>query len=833
MSQTDTISLNIDDKAHSYAKIYSSLLSDSFQRKRAYASIVALYALINLAEKTDYDIQKSMTIFRNPILNEQYEISDLYINNWHIDVRIITKGNAFLVPKIHFDTNIVPDFYAVIKVDNNLTTAELIGFADTKNMPKEGFDYHYYSVSNNCLISYEEFLNVVSHKKITTFTEEEHNLFKESYLSLMDNEIDINTKNKILKHLFECNECRTEFCCFTGFEMVSCNLSKYPELLEDQTLNIIGAQAIDNPKYKDKEETIYIEDTNKDNNLEDIEFNDDKEKENHNNSEEEQEETVSDILDELFNIENQNETIKENLQEKSVTNSVSKKDIIDQEDFVIIDDETNVNALNLADNTEDIEMIIEEDKPQSEVFSEEELNLIEENFLDINKKPDLVFIEEATSEIKNIEEPAHEIITEEPTIIEDKKEEDKVERVIVDYDEFGEPIYSYITNVSEPAEEQENKIKTEIITNKEMTLSEIENIDDFSDTVEEIKENTDYDEKQLEQESNFESNLDEITSNSSSNTTTESNNKIETTEEELQNFNEKIQDDPLFSDEDISNEEEDTELTDPEFEEYEDEPSYNNYENKNKGLSKKGLIAGLFLLMFIIASGGAFFAMKYINAATNENKTSSASQSEIPDANMTNDMFEQPEANETTQNDIIAVENNTTPLNNELNPPPPITTENINTPTQNETAIPLTEKDLLNNNKPTGDVNKVMANAFSNGINNISLRGISWMCAPNLFTDNIFKNYLQNLDNVLKLNLRKNILNTTEIPTNNNVTVKIAIDNNGHLLKTLISNSSGSDEIDNIVLQSIKETIESQNTFNLNDSEQKADKYFLQVVIKL
>ena len=237
--------------------------------------------------------------------------------------------------------------------------------------------------------------------------------------------------------------------------------------------------------------------------------------------------------------------------------------------------------------------------------------------------------------------------------------------------------------------------------------------------------------------------------------------------------------------------------------------------------------------MFIIASGGAFFAMKYINAATNENKTSSASQTEIPDANMTNDMFEQPEANETTQNDIIAVENNPSSLNNELNPPPPITTENINTPTQNETTIPLTEKDLLKNNKPTGDVNKVMANAFSNGINNISLRGISWMCAPNLFTDNVFKNYLQNLDNVLKLNLRKNILNTTEIPTNNNVTVKIAIDNNGHLLKTLISNSSGSNEIDNIVLQSIKETIESQNTFNLNDSEQKADKYFLQVVIKL
>ena len=161
MSSTDTIKLTIDEKAHSYAKIYASLLSDEFQRKRAYASIVALYSFINLLEKTPYELQKAMTLFRNPMLNEQYEISDLYVNNWHLDVRIVTGGEAVLLPKIHFDNNIAADFYIIIKVNSALTTAELVGIADSTAVKKEPFDYHYLSVNFNELINYDEFLKEV------------------------------------------------------------------------------------------------------------------------------------------------------------------------------------------------------------------------------------------------------------------------------------------------------------------------------------------------------------------------------------------------------------------------------------------------------------------------------------------------------------------------------------------------------------------------------------------------------------------------------------------------------------------------------------------------
>ena len=135
--------------------------------------------------------------------------------------------------------------------------------------------------------------------------------------------------------------------------------------------------------------------------------------------------------------------------------------------------------------------------------------------------------------------------------------------------------------------------------------------------------------------------------------------------------------------------------------------------------------------------------------------------------------------------------------------------------------------------EPIGDVNKVITNALSESVSPVTITGISWLCAPELFTNKVFKGYLQNLDDVLKLNLRKNILDVTERPENNSVSIKMAIDNNGNLLRSLVAKTSGSQQIDEVVLQSIKETLESQKTQILNDSEQKSDKYYLQVVIKL
>ena len=59
------------------------------------------------------------------------------------------------------------------------------------------------------------------------------------------------------------------------------------------------------------------------------------------------------------------------------------------------------------------------------------------------------------------------------------------------------------------------------------------------------------------------------------------------------------------------------------------------------------------------------------------------------------------------------------------------------------------------------------------------------------------------------------------------------IDNNGKIEKIMISESSGSEQIDNIVLQSINESLTGKKSPILKEGKLKADRYHLKVVIKL
>ncbi len=842
MNSTDKIKLLIDEKAHGYAKIYASLLKDEYQRKRAYASIAALYSFIPVLEKTPCSIQKSMTLFRNPQINEQYEISDLYVNKWHLDVRVVTGGDAVLVPKIHYDSNIVPDFYVVIKVDANLKEAELIGIADTSSISKEIFDVNYYSIEFNSLIDFDSFVAKVSKEKPENFSDNDHSLFEENYLGLMDNELDLPTKNKILNHLFNCSECRTEFCCFTGFEMVSCNAVKYPEIVEDQTLTIVGAQKVDDKEYEGKEENIYIGE----------------DEETANIQEDTAEETVSDILDELFSIDDEFIT-PDTTTDKDIDTELNIVEDKDDEELEIIEE----NDLNGLDSVEDnIDMILEEDFMTDDASSDLEVidkthdNILDEEFVVLDQPDDIELISETEAdEISEIE-----------NITDDNQSEhgDYIEKVIVDYDETGEPVYSYITNVSQN-EDDNSEIETiedidfdenQDQVSEDTSNSEIEDIkdEDFDNILDEEFETYDDDNSNIQNYENselitYEDNKEYTAANdisyveetddipmenyeeeSHSGENIEYDESFETVEDtDFENYEEvetetEFSDEQDFEDEDeIQNFDEETDEQNAEYED--DEDSEEEYDENVKQSSPKTLVVIVSVLVMIcLLGGGAFFFMKNKNNDNIANNPTDNNAVEIQNQQNIDDMFEQSNDNQNEQ--MPQEENNNGENQNQAENQPQ---NDGNMPI----TAPLTESDLLPPQNNNTDVGSAIANAFSPTASSVSFRGLNWFCTSELFSDRTFKAYLQNLDNVLKQNLKTNILNATETPAQDKVSAKFAVDNNGNLKKVVISESSGSDQIDNIVLQSINESFVGEKSQILNDSTLKSDMYYLKVTIKL
>lgn len=974
MTTTNTIKLDITEKSHNYARIYASLIDDEYQRKRAYSEIVALYAFLDVIEKTNFDIQKSMTLFRNPKLNEEYEISDIYVNNRHVDIRVFVEGEGVLIPKIHFEAGIVPDFYAVIKVNQTLTMGELIGFIDTENIQKEDFDKNYYSILLNTLISYEEFLTKVCSEKIYNFEEKEHEQFKKSYLSLTDNELRKEDKEKLLQHIFKCRECRTEFCCFTGFEMVSCNTAKYPDIMNDQTLNIIGSVAVNEGNYEGKEETIDISDKihnkivrepkeeikapetkslkeeitpeNKEiqpeeklvdkETKEEIQKNQEKPKKEkeqeiqHSEAEftkveePQKDVTVSDILDELFSLDEgfndfdgglDDKTIEEDLQETIIskdeaevttiseneeeeknsvlssnlttdtiepesieeddlTETIKKEEVeilsetITEEDIhvknkeesiYINDEEDSVNdnienyTIHDFDENEIVEEnssngeleIIEEDTPDEEqenspedYYEEENIKLLNQNGED--EKEELTVLDVQNEQTASVVDET--ILNKDNTpnleIKEEKTSDNEIEilpsdtagnlqKVIVDYDEYGEPIYSYVNNASEEVEEENG---TEAIEEEENfeTSNEAENENSPEDELNEIKlENGNEDEEIIvgepeminpvndkDNKINVEDepeNLEEIEGNEESEENNTSSENVIAEDEEYDEDDDTNSE--MSHDEDVNSE-------------YEDEnEDYEEYDNAPVKKVKNPLPAILTLIVLFIIGGGIGGYFLYKNHANNGEN--------FQPQNENNAELELPVKNEQTDEQPIELLPQDNPEN--IIEIPQNNSENTNKEQNKEEYVPpLTEKDLLKNeNKQPITIHEAMANAFTGTSNSLSLKEVQWQCKPQLYANEAFKAYLQQLDDMFKLNIRKNILNATEIPENRTIAVKMAIGNDGNLERVQISDSSQSAQIDDIVLQSINETFEGEKSVIINEGEGKSDFYYLKLVIKL
>ena len=903
MATTNNVDIVIDEKIRSYAKIYSSLLKDEYQRKRAYASITGLIGLVNLLVETGNEVQKSMTLFRNPVLNEQYEIADFYINNWHIDVRVIVDGDAFLVPKVQIDNELQPDYYAVIKLDKNISKAELLGFANTSVLEKQSFDSNYYSVALSTLISLDGFLAKISVPKELNFTEEEHETFMSSYLSLVDDELDAQTKNKLLRHLFDCPRCRVEFCCFTGFEMVNCNIVKYPEVIEDETLDVIGAQAVEDVKYQGKEETIYIGDDDQ----EEIENASQQTIEKEMTEEETKGETVSDILDELFDI-NEDFIEPSIVEEKPIEQTPSvisvsdDLEIIEEDDFEIIEnDDEKVQEI------EDLQIIETQDEVKEE---SNELEVIDENDeMDDEDSDGVILVEDepepfSQEELQIKEDEVVEIVEEiEPTVAEAIAENDEsVQKVIVDYDENGEPIYSYVTNVpQETLDEEDGEIEdieddildqefetypqeeiedyTEINNGSQRPIEYVQNEEesieveeDDDDNIQELREGAiealskvrvddevdeveDYDDEELGEDIEFEE-YDE----------TESNDENVEAQKDIEL--EDVNDDIIASDydeeqeEDIDNTEDvedntnlddvlddDSEAADETDEEaeYEDDEEYEDDDENASNSSKiKSIIISLVVLLALIGCGaGAFFFLKK-QSQNEQTPVSTENNIEVSSqVSQIDDMFEASQPSDEGGIDVASSENapsidiempsaeNQAGVDLPLPPPQEVVAvqevELPPPPPQNVEPTPVAEVSKVN----PKDVSASIANAFSPNANVVTLRSVNWQCDSKLFADVTFKSYLQSLDNLVKLNLRKNILDVTENPTSNTVIVKMAVANDGNLKRIAVSESSGSKQVDDIVLQSINESFEGEKSPIYNDGELKADIYYLKLVIKL
>ncbi len=222
------------------AKDICKLISEPALRNRCVSNVAAA----TLATKyfQDIDIDSESGIHNIYQILENINISDIYIKDNYIDVRLYFNENEIFVPKTHFDSNLLPVAYMFIKIEDNLSSGTVTGFI-TPDIIDTAKEYNgYYRIKEDELISFYDIESMLINKD----SEDLPNNFESQVFDYLDNKMA--DSNSFYKLLLESREARLKLhnaakaqCVFnfisipaTGAEITATEQSDF-ELLEEST----------------------------------------------------------------------------------------------------------------------------------------------------------------------------------------------------------------------------------------------------------------------------------------------------------------------------------------------------------------------------------------------------------------------------------------------------------------------------------------------------------------------------------------------------------------------------------------------------------------------
>lgn len=931
--------IEIDKNLREMAKNTAARIENAQERKRAYALATGALALAKALQSDGFGVSFKHSLFKVPSFAGNFELADLYIGNVRIDVRVTFDNENFYIPKTHKKYDAAPDLYVVVKMEKNLSKMSIEGFVFPKETEKCESVEEYLVCPLKKLNSMKGFKKAV--ESVETEEHEcaagDHQKAAELAVSFLDGEISESEKIFFIKHVVNCPLCRERLCEFSEFDSIIEQVKKYPELLDDSTLNVLTGNVSSQQEEQNEPEILETGISNsvlelvKDaaaletgleaaetvaqaagagaaglvietaeetaETLENISDEEDNlsllsisEEDDQNIEDEPENEEDSAEIDDLSELEESGEEL--NLTEPEEIPDFSETPGEPEQEEETVEENETPELLNTEDSEEEDTLTFEEDEP---------MELLEETAGEMTLESDEESVHEAPEEetpletellqesapVEEIEE-AHETeqddifagADEEPFELEahdelelsdletlDEHEEMVLEEVHEEQPEEIEPEPAFEENEEAAPEEpvaeiSEHEELTELESDDEpLGLLEHEEIPDFSQDLEETAE-PEAQEPVISEETEAieltEEAPEEILPESSEET-------IQEPEEPKSEFAELLEEEPVENNEEQISEYAGIELIDedstPSDEPVEETQPENEVNEEIQGLLDDEL-------MQLLSSDDDSDENTESEAADDNNldliAESGDSESENQEENgeeVIDSLYEEaPEApaeGESAQEEFMQPEpGKNGGLAKKLIAAAVvlflITTGSItalylnqNKQAANQDALPDADMPMQDGSLPDAaanlpqnkddsaspmsqDLNKSITNVFSDQPAALTITKISWEVSQSLANDDSFRNYLQVAGKNLQMNLQNDLSYTTEINYNPKVKVSFEISKDNTIKRIQVTESSGSEQIDNVVLQSIKETLKYVNAPNIKDYK---GNYNLSVVV--
>ena len=745
----------IEEKDLDLAKDICKYIDNPGIRERAVANAIAA----NIAEKYFENIiadTKSGLHNISQVL-EELEISDIYLNNSYIDVRLYFESNELCVPKSHFDNDILPIAYMFIRVNEDLTGGMVTGFITPSEIDITEDINLYYPVREEELKSFYDIEPLLNTKDYVEVPEDfSTRVFEYLEGSLAD-------KKSFFRILISSKSCREEL------------------LLAARAQNIFNFISVTSDNVI---EPVLQEDTNNDmNGITNLELN--------------TEDAGSNSLDEIYVEPLRTEDLTKSgelLIEDNTESEIEGLDSNDEELLVEEDDFTNSNELLIEDNTEhEIGELVSND---------EELLVEDEDFANSN---DLLIEDNTEHEIGELVSDSENLLVEEDDftnsnelLIEDNTE-NEIEGFVSDREELAGEDEDFTIETPQNTEIQDTRLSEDQEISKEIGALE-NSFEAYSDLIDSNIDNDNPQTFQLEITSSDSTTMEkEVPSKNSQEeieepvVDIEEENYSTTTTPSLNNFEEEFEDNTLEDMLEKTDCIQENEKEDPNIEVSEPKPAeedstvqintlFNNNDTEqintsiDKQRGKKTPILPLIGIVAILAAVGywGFDKIKGQNELTNN----------IPESGLSNI---QEKEDKISEQEAMPVE----------------TVENINAePPSNEgtsVSIPAIEQNL--------DASILVSNL-----------SVNWEVPAGYITNTAAKRYFTKLGKVIQLNLKTELLLLSKPPITNKITVELEYNKGAQKFNVKgLTASSGEKTVDEIILKTVKNALDMKINTNMNN----------------
>lgn len=222
------IVLEIGKENYTEADFMSKRFVNAEVRNRAYINVLGSELFIKFLAENGIKTEDVISMHSISKIIENIDIADVILPNIHIDVRTIFDEDKIFVPKSHFELEITPDIYVVLKISKNMKDAEILGYFKPSQINKNCANDDYYFVKKETLVPAKMLLDKISQYAETRdskLTNAEFLRGRALSVDYSDHNLDLEGQKEFLKLMLTDSMLRDSVAEFDNFEVLSSQVS--------------------------------------------------------------------------------------------------------------------------------------------------------------------------------------------------------------------------------------------------------------------------------------------------------------------------------------------------------------------------------------------------------------------------------------------------------------------------------------------------------------------------------------------------------------------------------------------------------------------------------